>query len=152
MEILEKLKGGPHIVDLISSGETVNHGFILVFPYMETDLYGLIHDEQKMSMEQIRATTEMILSGVDYMHSKQIVHLDLKPNNILVGKNGIVSICDFGLSNELINGRKYDAICGTREYMCPEMLLGYGCDKGADIWVNKFTLIFYFTFLFHIQN
>lgn len=86
MEILEKLKGGPHIVDLISSGETVNHGFILVFPYMETDLYGLIHDEQKMSMEQIRATTEMILSGVDYMHSKQIVHLDLKPNNILVGK------------------------------------------------------------------
>lgn len=81
------------------------------------------------------------------MHNKDIVHLDLKPANILVDGDGIVRLCDFGLARKT-NGYKLESICGTRPYMSPEMLLSLGYTYSTDIWVSncifysKFNLIF----------
>ena len=53
------------------------------------------------------------------MHSKGIMHRDLKLQNVLLDKNGYIKICDFGLSYKLEPGEKHDQQCGTPTTMAP---------------------------------
>lgn len=76
------------------------------------------------------------LEGMKYLHSKDIIHRDIKSCNILVNRQGIVKIADFGLSRQLIR----DSLCYTtnvvtRWYRAPELLLGERrYDEKIDIW------------------
>jgi serine/threonine protein kinase len=71
-------------------------------------------------------TAELVLA-LEYLHSKGIIFRDLKPENILLGSDGHIKITDFGLS-KMINSsdEKTHTICGTPEYLAPEILLGKG--------------------------
>ncbi|XP_011862136.1 PREDICTED: interferon-induced, double-stranded RNA-activated protein kinase-like [Vollenhovia emeryi] len=75
-----------------------------------------------------------ILSGVDYMHSQQIVHHDIKPSNIFISNSGRLQIqlSDFGLACRLQIGNKHAGV-GTRMYAAPEQLMGK-CDIKSDIY------------------
>lgn len=66
------------------------------------------------------------------MHSKNIVYRDLKPENVLVDKNGYIKIADFGFAKQ-IDGQT-NTLCGTPEYLAPEILLHQGHGKGVDWW------------------
>jgi len=58
--------------------------------------------------------------GLEYLHSKNIVYRDLKPENLMIDHRGYLKIIDFGLSKRI--GERTDTICGTPEYMAPEIL------------------------------
>lgn len=58
--------------------------------------------------------------ALEYIHSKNIIYWDLKPENVLIGKDGFVKLTDFGLSS---NKKFSSETCGTPEYIAPEMLL-----------------------------
>ncbi len=66
------------------------------------------------------------------MHSRNIVYRDLKPENIMVLENQNVKLVDFGFT-KVIQSRTF-TVCGTPEYMSPEIILKTGHSKGADIW------------------
>ena len=69
------------------------------------------------------------------MHNKGIVHRDLKLENILVSENGYLKVIDFGISKELENDDLVtDTVCGTAEYMAPEILSGENYNKTVDLW------------------
>jgi serum/glucocorticoid-regulated kinase 2 len=70
-----------------------------------------------------------ILLGLEYLHSKDIVYRDIKPENILVDIEGHVKIADFGLAKIIPQREKSFSFCGSPEYMSPEMLKGRGHDK-----------------------
>ncbi|ETL79390.1 STE/STE11 protein kinase [Phytophthora nicotianae] len=87
----------------------------------------------------VRRFTHQLLSGVAYLHSKNIIHHDIKPANILVDQNGVVKIADFG-SSRLINSATIPngsmlSLHGTPNYMAPEVIKqSTGRSRKADIW------------------
>lgn len=76
---------------------------------------------------------EMVLA-IEFLHNMGIVHRDLKPENVLLDAEGHVTITDFGLAKEIGEGSNVRTLCGTSEYMAPEMLVRNGYGKAVDWW------------------
>lgn len=68
----------------------------------------------------------------EYLHNKNIVYRDLKPENILIDTKGYLKLTDFGFA-KICEGRTY-TLCGTPEYLAPEILLNKGHGKPVDWW------------------
>lgn len=76
-----------------------------------------------------------ILLGLEVLHENNIVYRDLKPENVLIAKDGYAKITDFGLSKDNIQGNQQaTSFCGTPEYLAPETLMRKGTGKAADWW------------------
>lgn len=67
------------------------------------------------------------------MHSKGIAYRDLKPENTLIAENGYPKLIDMGFAKRIYNRRTY-SMCGTPDYMAPEIIKRQGHTKGVDYW------------------
>ncbi|XP_006496422.1 serine/threonine-protein kinase 17B isoform X1 [Mus musculus] len=80
---------------------------------------------------------KQILEGVHYLHQNNIVHLDLKPQNILLSSIyplGDIKIVDFGMSRKIGNASELREIMGTPEYLAPEILNYDPITTATDMW------------------
>ncbi|KAJ9637329.1 Protein kinase C signaling pathway involved MAPKK protein [Coniosporium apollinis] len=84
---------------------------------------------------------EGVLNGLTYLHGHRIIHRDIKPSNILLCRDGMVKLCDFGVSGEF--GTKGDAntFIGTSYYMAPERITGQSYTITSDVWSLGVTLL-----------
>lgn len=73
-----------------------------------------------------------VVLALEYLHSCDLVYRDLKPENILIDRAGYIKITDFGFC-KLIRGRTW-TLCGTPEYLAPEIILSKGYGKSVDWW------------------
>ena len=67
-----------------------------------------------------------------YLHSKYIMHLDIKPQNIIIKPDGVLKLLDLGIARKFVWPSKVD--CGTPGYMAPEILRTHESDDRADIF------------------
>lgn len=75
------------------------------------------------------------LEAVLYIHSCDLIHRDIKPDNLLIGKDGKVKVVDFGLAFDATGKSKLSHdIAGTLRYLAPEVISGVGQSKKSDIW------------------
>jgi serine/threonine protein kinase len=75
-----------------------------------------------------------IVLAVGELHSKGIMHRDLKLENILVDDKGYLKIIDYGLAKMISGNQLAQSYCGTPEYIAPEMVTGKGHDYSVDWW------------------
>ncbi|CAG9310851.1 unnamed protein product [Blepharisma stoltei] len=75
---------------------------------------------------------ELVLA-LEYLHDKGIVFRDLKPENILIDRLGHIKLSDFGFAKAISDGKTY-TMCGTPEYLAPEIILGKGHGREVDWW------------------
>lgn len=71
--------------------------------------------------------------ALEYCHSKHVIHRDIKPENLLLSLGGELKIADFGWSVVAHNKRR-ETLCGTPDYLPPEMVEGKKHDSAVDIW------------------
>ncbi|KAG8327525.1 cyclin-dependent kinase 20-like [Homalodisca vitripennis] len=111
-------------------------GFVLVFDLMPSGLWEVIHDvENPVTEPHIKTYMHMLLSGVDYLHSHNIMHRDLKPANLLISSTGELRIADLGLGRIICSDRPYTHQVATRWYRPPELLYGArNYTSSVDIW------------------
>ncbi|KAJ6500079.1 STE/STE7 protein kinase [Mycena vitilis] len=83
---------------------------------------------------------EGVLQGLAYLHTKKTIHRDIKPSNILLSREGIVKLCDFGVSGELIKSEA-GTFTGTSFYMAPERISGQKYTIRSDVWSTGISLL-----------
>ena len=71
--------------------------------------------------------------ALSYCHQKHIIHRDIKPENLLLGSRGEIKIADFGWSVHAPTSRR-NTLCGTLDYLPPEMIDGREHDEMVDVW------------------
>ncbi|KAF2607992.1 hypothetical protein F2Q68_00045975 [Brassica cretica] len=126
----------PHIVELIDAFPH-DGSLHLVFEYMQTDLEAVIRDRNIfLSPGDIKSYMLMTLKGLAYCHKKWVLHRDMKPNNLLIGENGLLKLADFGLARVFGSpNRRFTHQVFATWYRAPELLFGsrqYGA--GVDVW------------------
>ena len=132
--ILERIKH-PFIVNLIYAFQTETDLY-LVTPFMQGgDLFYHLHQLGYFNEERAKFYLVEIIIALHYLHENNCIYRDLKPENILLDDNGHIKLVDFGLSkikqekNELMY-----TICGTPDYLAPEIIQGRGYNEKIDWW------------------
>lgn len=87
-----------------------------------------------LSEDVARYYVAMIILAFEYLHSNQIIYRDLKPENVLVARDGRCKLGDFGYSRKLDVGEKAFTFCGTPGYVAPEIVLSKGYGYAVDWW------------------
>ncbi|KAJ7405247.1 serine/threonine kinase 36 [Willisornis vidua] len=137
----------PNIIQMLDSFET-DKEVVVVTDYAEGELFQILEDDgnlpedQVTSMvvamqcfQQVQTIAAQLVSALYYLHSHRILHRDMKPQNILLGKDGVVKLCDFGFARAMsIHTMVLTSIKGTPLYMSPELVEERPYDHTADLW------------------
>ncbi|KAG6930229.1 serine/threonine kinase 36, partial [Chelydra serpentina] len=124
----------PNIVQMLDSFET-DKEVVVVTDYAEGELFQILEDDGTLPEDQVQDIASQLVSALYYLHSHRILHRDMKPQNILLGKGGVVKLCDFGFARAMsINTMVLTSIKGTPLYMSPELVQEKPYDHTADLW------------------
>ena len=137
--ILQEFRNSKHVVhtyDALFLDNNTSSEVWIVMEHLQVDLFDLMRYVQ-MNLAEISVLACGILSALEFVHSKGYVHKDIKLENILLSRTGLVKLCDFGLSEKLDHtgvGRVY-SFKGTRYTMAPELFItGSTFTYTADVW------------------
>ena len=156
-EIVIKRKQVNHTMTERSLLEKLNHPFIvkLIYAFQDKEklyfitefmqggeLFFHLRRNSQYKEKSVKFYMSEILLAIDYMHKNNFIYRDLKPENILIDQFGHIKLTDFGLSKLLDEEeQKTYTLCGTPEYLAPEIIFEKGYDKTCD-WFSFGVVLF----------
>jgi protein-serine/threonine kinase len=127
----------PFIVNIKSAFQDSTKLYMVSEFMQGGDMFFHMHDGQIVifNNEKTKFYILELVLAIEFLHKKNMIYRDLKPENILLDEKGHVKLTDFGLSKILDeDNEKTFTICGTPQYLAPEVLLKKGYDKAVDWW------------------
>ena len=130
----EEINDGPFIDKLLHAYQD-RWALFLVLEYAPCgDLFQAMNYHGLPTLHDAKMYATQCALAIDYMHQCGYVYRDLKPENILLDTNGCVRLADFGMAKKLVGNERAYTICGTAQYMSPEVFNHNGCRFEADFW------------------
>eukprot|EP00347_Sterkiella_histriomuscorum_P013151 403365815 len=129
--ILEKIQH-PFVLEYFGFLQDDRYIYFLTELLRGGDLFTYHRSVGHFSQKQTQFYGAQIVCIFEYLHGKDIIYRDLKPENIMIGDDGYLKLIDFGFA-KVVRKRTY-TICGTPEYIAPEILLNQGHSKPVDWW------------------
>lgn len=135
-----KLLKHPNLVIFLQSIETNTRVYIIMEEASGGDLLDVIRKQKRIPEKQAGIWMRQLCDGIEYCHSRGVVHRDLKCENLLLDSRGNIKIIDFGFARSgmlPVDGRfkKSETFCGSYAYAAPEILMGIPyIPQLADIW------------------
>jgi len=122
----------PFIVDLYSTFQDSLNIYMLLSYVPGGELFTHLRRAQRFTPDVTRFYLATIVLALKYLHSFNIIYRDLKPENLLLDSRGYLRLTDFGFA-KIVEDRTW-TLCGTPEYLSPEIILNEGHGKPADWW------------------
>lgn len=123
----------PFIVKLYSTFQDTMHLYMLLEYVLGGELFTHLRKATRFSLATARFYASELVVAIEYMHSKGIVYRDLKPENLLLDSQGHLKIADFGFA-KCIDDQRTWTLCGTPEYLAPEIIQSKGHGMAVDWW------------------
>lgn len=139
----------PFVLALLQTYNHPNQIFMLMEFIQGGELWSYIYEKTDtvprsspggFEMSAVKFYAGNVLLAFKHLHDKGIAYRDLKPENLLIDNLGYIKVIDFGFAKKfpfLKNGQKQDktyTLCGTPEYLAPEIVMSKGYDKSVDYW------------------
>lgn len=132
--LIQKSLHHENIVQIHSVMQDSNFTYILLEYCEHRSLGDLLKIRKKLTVPEVRYFMYQIIKGTEYLHQHDIIHRDIKPSNIFLDKNLKVKIGDFGLAVKAKIHQRFYGMCGTPNYVSPEIILKTGHSFDCDIW------------------
>ncbi|CAM4528626.1 unnamed protein product [Lepidochelys olivacea] len=125
----------PFIVGLFGTFKDSQYVYMLLEFCQGGELWTKLREVRCLEEEVAVFCSACVVEGLDYLHGNGIIYRDLKPENLMLDKQGYIKLVDFGFAKELARGEKTYSFCGTPEYLAPEILRHEGHDFAVDFWM-----------------
>ncbi|GAB6019148.1 hypothetical protein CHUAL_000767 [Chamberlinius hualienensis] len=98
------------------------------------ELYKELQTYKRLDDKRVAKIIYQLADALKYCHQKKVIHRDIKPENILIGPTGDIKVADFGWSVHAPSSSRRNTLCGTLDYLPPEMVEGKPHDEKVDLW------------------
>ena len=132
-KILEKFNN-PFILKLDYAFQTKKRLFFFTEFMSGGDLSHHLYKENLFSQEKTKFYASEIILAIEYLHNNNCIYRDLKPENVTIDSEGHIKIIDFGLCKLLNEDLNDFSVCGSPEYVAPEVIFNKEYGKEIDIW------------------
>lgn len=123
-----------HIVRLHNLQKTGHHYF-LVMEFVEGRTFReILRVYGKLPLQTVQQVVQVCADALSYSHRHKVIHKDLKPANLMLSRDGVLKIIDFGVACLLHTQRRSDIVVGTPIYMSPEQIRGEPVDARTDVY------------------
>jgi len=132
-EILTNLSH-PFIVNLYGTFQDDTSLYFVLEYVIGGEFFSHLRRANRFPNDTARFYAASVVLAFEHLHSSHIIYRDLKPENLLLDKNGHLKICDFGFAKHIDPATWTWTLCGTPEYLAPEIILNKGHGKAVDWW------------------
>lgn len=123
----------PHILRLYGYFHDETRVYLILEYAARGEMYKELQKQGRFNEVQTATYIAELADALSYCHGKKVIHRDIKPENLLMGLRGELKIGDFGWSVHAPSSRR-QTLCGTLDYLPPEMVLGKPHSESVDLW------------------
>ncbi|CAL8106642.1 unnamed protein product [Orchesella dallaii] len=124
----------PFVARLYRTFKDAKYVYMLMEACLGGEVWTVLRDKSSFDDSISRFIAGCVLQALEYLHEREIVYRDLKPENLMFANDGYIKLVDFGFSKVVKAGQRTWTFCGTPEYCSPEIILNRGHDKLTDLW------------------